>query len=318
MSSMTVNVTSANLRDAPSEDAPVAAVLEQGAAVDPLSNNDDNTWFFVSSSVGGGTRMGWIRADLVGPVGPPAPEIPAGGPDTTGPDAEPKPVGDPKPFTTKPSESGDSNGSSSTSGLNGTQQAFDDGSTVIEATEELSATRVGPSGFSKSLAASCHRVTKDDVMTIEQTNYCYRPRKLPDATFFLKSTGIPSDVPAGFRATPVRVVIASQFGKNDRDDEGTGTPAMCFVQTNSEIAGGSIKISKMVENFGANWDKNPQRLVTLIEVHSNKTGRRVRVPLVDVGPGEGILAEVDLTWACDQFLGTQGHGEVSYRLLIPV
>jgi hypothetical protein len=315
MSSMTVNVTSANLRNAPSEDAPVNVVLEQGAAVDPLSNNDNNTWFFVSSTVSGSMRMGWIRADLVRPGGPPAPVIPTPGP---GADTEPKPVGDPKPFTTKPSESGDTNGTSSTSGLNGTEQAFDDGSTVIEATEELSATRAGSGGFSKSLVASCRRVTRDDITTIEQTNYCYRPRTLPVATFFLESSGIPSDVPAGFRATPVRVVIASQFGKNDRDDEGTGTPAMCFVQTNSEIAGGSIKISKMVENFGANWDKNPQRLVTLIEVHSNKTGRRVRVPLVDVGPGEGILAEVDLTWACDQFLGTQGHGEVSYRLLIPV
>jgi hypothetical protein len=314
MSSMMVNVTSANLRDAPSEDAPVAVVLEQGAAVDPLSNNDDNTWFFVSSNVGGGLRMGWIRADLVGSGAPPAPEMPRG----PGSDAEPKPAGDPEPYTTKPSESGDQNGSSSTSGLSGTQQAFDDGSTVIEATEELSATRAGPGGFSKSLVASCRRVTKDDVMTVDQTNYCYRPRKLPVATFFLKSSGIPSDVPAGFRATPVRVVIASQFGKNDREDEGTGSPAMCIVQTNSEIAGASIKISKMEENFGANWEQNPQRLLTLIEVHSNKTGRRVRVPLVDVGPGETVRAEVDLSWACDQFLGTDGQGEVSYRLLIPV
>jgi hypothetical protein len=313
---MTVNVTSANLRNAPSEDAPVAVVLEQGAAVDPLSNNDDNTWFFVSANISGGMRMGWIRADLVGPGGAQSPPVtPAGGP---GPGAEPKPVGDPKPFATKPSESENHRGNSSTSGLSGTEQAFDDGSTVIEAKEELSATRVGQGGFSKSLVASCRRVTRDNVMTIEQTDYCYRERKLPVATFFLMSNGIPSAVPAGFRATPVRVVTASQFGKNDKEDEGTGSPAMCIVQTNSEIAGGSIKVSMMAENFGANWDKNPQRLVTLIEVHSNKTGRRVRVPLVDVGPAEEIRAEVDLTWACDQFLGTAGQGDVSYRLLIPV
>ena len=92
---------------------------------------------------------------------------------------------------------------------------------------------------------------------------------------------------------------------------------MGTVQTNSEVFGASIKVSKMVENFGENWRRNPRRLSALLEVHSAKTGRRVQVPLVDVGPGEEIPAEVDLTWACDQFLGTKGQGEVSYRLLIP-
>jgi hypothetical protein len=56
----------------------------------------------------------------------------------------------------------------------------------------------------------------------------------------------------------------------------------------------------------------------LIEVHSTRSSRRAQVPLVDVGPGEAIPAEVDLSWACDQFLDTKGHGEVSYRLLIPL
>jgi hypothetical protein len=134
---------------------------------------------------------------------------------------------------------------------------------------------------------------------------------------FLTSDGIPTTAPEGFGATPVRVVIASRFGKNDKEDEGTGSPAMGLVQTNSEVFGASIKVSKMVEHFGENWPENPRRLGTLIEVHSARTGRLVRVPLVDVGPGEAIRAEVDLTWACDQFLGTKGQGEVSYRLLIP-
>ena len=43
----------------------------------------------------------------------------------------------------------------------------------------------------------------------------------------------------------------------------------------------------------------------------------VRVPLVEIGPGESIPAEVDLTWACDQFLGTQGQAPVRYRILLP-
>jgi hypothetical protein len=194
-------------------------------------------------------------------------------------------------------------------------QDFDDGSSVVEATEQLAATRTG--GFDATLSASCRRVRQGNTTTVEQNDYCYSGRKLPLATLFQKSDEIPSDAPAGFDATPVRLVIASQFGKNDRDDEGTGSPAMGLVQTNSEVFGASIKVSKMVEHFGANWAKNPLRLAALIEVHSAKTARRVQVPLVDVGPGENIPAEVDLSWACDQFLGTKGQGQVSYRLLIP-
>src|SRR6516164_2400831 len=45
------------------------------------------------------------------------------------------PVGAPVPFTTRPSISGNADGSSRTKGLNGTKQSFDDGTTVIEATE---------------------------------------------------------------------------------------------------------------------------------------------------------------------------------------
>jgi hypothetical protein len=45
----------------------------------------------------------------------------------------------------------------------------------------------------------------------------------------------------------------------------------------------------------------------------------VRVPLVDVGPGENAPshAEVDLTLASDQFLGTSGLATVQYRILVP-
>jgi hypothetical protein len=93
--------------------------------------------------------------------------------------------------------------------------------------------------------------------------------------------------------------------------------AIASAALNGLVFGASIKVSKMVEHFGQAWSKNPRRMEALIEVHSAKTGRRVQVPLVDVGPGEGIEADVDLTWACDQFLGTKGQGEVSYRLLIP-
>jgi hypothetical protein len=318
MPTATVNATSANLRDAPSADATVVAVLAQGEPVDILANNDDGTWLLVSAVVEGATRVKWIRADLVGIGASPPPVDKTGPADKQGPGTsgtEPKPAGDPAPFTTKPAASGNTGGQSTTTGLSGTEQKFDDGTSVIEATEKLAATRTG--GFDATLTASCRRVSQGDVTTVEQDAYCYSGRKLPLAMLFLNSDGIPAAAPAGFVATPVRVVIASQFGKNDRSDEGTGSPAMGLVQTNSEVFGASIKVSKMVEHFGEEWPRNPRRLRALIEVHSAKTGRRVQVPLVDVGPGEAIPAEVDLSWACDQFLGTKGQGEVSYRLLIP-
>jgi len=166
-------------------------------------------------------------------------------------------------------------------------------------------------------AAENGEVAEGGVTTVDQNNYSYANRKLAQAILSENVNGLATDVPAGFTATQPRQVIASQFGKNDKTDEGTGSPAMGLVQTNSEVFGASIKVSKMVENFGAGWTSNPRRLTALIEIHSARTKRRVRVQLVDVGPGETIPAEVDLTWACDQFLGTQGQGEVTYRLLIP-
>jgi hypothetical protein len=94
---------------------------------------------------------------------------------------------------------------------------------------------------------------------------------------------------------------------------------MGTVQTNSDVVGASVKISVMAAIFGDNWHQNPKRLDTLIEVYFKKRRRMVRVPLVDVGPSEHApsRAEVDLTFACDQFLGTDGLAVVDYRLLVP-
>jgi hypothetical protein len=335
MTTATVTAAGAEMRQDPSPDATLVATLKQGSSVDIISDNDDGTWFLVSAVVSNETRLGWVRAnslsaggaspaggDASGAQDKPASQdnkpAPQDGPVVVAPTPGAKAIGKPMPFSTKSSNSGNENGQSSTTGLSGSEQAFDDGSTVIEATEMLAASRTG--GFSGTLTASCRRVRKGDVTTIQQDSYSYAAptaRKLPVATLFVNSTGIPADVPDGFVATAVRDVIASQFGKNDRQDEGTGTPALGTIQTNSEIFGASIKVSKMAENFGEGWRRDPRRFGTLIEIHSAKTGRRVRVPLVDVGPGEGIPAEVDLCWACDQFLGTQGQGRVTYRLLIP-
>lgn len=227
------------------------------------------------------------------------------------------PVGDPVPFRTAPSISGNAMGHSKTKGLQGTQQKYDDGSLVIEATEALSADR--EDGLNATLTASCRRVEKDGIMTVQQKNYSYKTRELPDSTLLYNLTGFPPDPPAGFRATPVKTVKATQFGKNDTEDEGTGSPLMGLIQTNSEVFGASVKMSVMADLFGPQWRKNEKRLSALIEVYSTNKKKMARVPLVDIGPGEHAPshAEVDLTWACDQFLETHGAASVKYRLLVP-
>lgn len=92
---------------------------------------------------------------------------------------------------------------------------------------------------------------------------------------------------------------------------------MGLIQTNSEVFGASVKMSIMANIFGDDWRKNEKRLRALINVYFADKRRMVRVPLVDLGPGEQIRAEVDLTWASDQFLGTKGQADVQYRLLVP-
>jgi len=92
---------------------------------------------------------------------------------------------------------------------------------------------------------------------------------------------------------------------------------MGLIQTNSEVFGASVKTSIMKSLFGPHWHQNGKRLMALAEIYFKDTKRVARVPLVDIGPGESIKAEVDLTWASDQFLGTNGQASVRYRVLIP-
>lgn len=226
-----------------------------------------------------------------------------------------QPVGPPQKFETQKSSSHNSGGNSTTSGLSGTLQAFDDGSIVIDATEALCASRTGQFQ-NRTLVASQRRVERGGVIEVEQQNYSYGGRTLPTATAWRHSADFPP-APPGFSATDVRDVTASQFGKNDTQDEGTGSPRMGLVQTNSEVFGASIKVTAMERVFGAGWASDPRRLGALIEVHRAANSRLVRVPLVDLGPAEQVRAEVDLSWACDQFLGTAGQAKVRYRVLIP-
>lgn len=228
-----------------------------------------------------------------------------------------KPDGPPEPFHTKPASSHNESGSSTTSGLSGTSQKFNDGTVVTEAVEELHAKRTD--GLDGSLIGNWRRVQKGNTFAIRQTNYSYKGRELPNGALFLDRDGIPTTTPEGFTATSVKRVKATQFGKGDHQDEGTGSPSMGTIQTNSEVVGGSVKISIMASVFGHDWQHNEKRLRALIEVYFPDSRRMVRVPLVDIGPGEHAPshAEVDLTLACDQFLKTQGLATVDYRLLVP-
>jgi peptidoglycan hydrolase-like protein with peptidoglycan-binding domain len=227
------------------------------------------------------------------------------------------PVGQAEPFSTKAASSGNASGSSKTTGLAGTTQVYSDGTVVTDAIEWLRAVRVD--GLNGSLTAHWRRVQKGTTFAVRQEKYSYGGRTLTDGTLMVNTDGISSSVPAGFTATAIRTVRATQFGKNDTEDEGTGSPIMGTVQTNSDVVGASVKSSVMAAVFGANWPHNAKRLDALIEIYFKKSRRLVRVPLVDIGPSESAPshAEVDLTLACDQFLGTDGLAIVDYRLLVP-
>ena len=123
----------------------------------------------------------------------------------------PAPVGSPQPFSTPASASGNDDGHSTTTGLQGTQQKFDDGSIVIEATENLKADRTG--GMQGSLTASCRRVQRGQATTVHQVSYSLqKPRAFGfDAfdrckRFFLASGagGLSGDVRTVGQSDPVR------------------------------------------------------------------------------------------------------------------
>jgi hypothetical protein len=98
-----------------------------------------------------------------------------------------------KPFSTEPSSSGNANGSSTTTGLSGTEQTLADGRVMIEASEKLTATRAD--GLDDSLTASCTRTQTGDVIVVEQRNYSYTGRELPPSKLYLNLSDFPPDLP---------------------------------------------------------------------------------------------------------------------------
>ena len=77
-------------------------------------------------------------------------------------------------------------------------QKYDDGSVVIEATEQMTASRTG--GMNGSLTASCRRVRRDNITAVTQLNYSYKNRVLPELILTTDVLGFTLAVPAGFNA----------------------------------------------------------------------------------------------------------------------
>jgi hypothetical protein len=210
------------------------------------------------------------------------------------------------PFTTEGSRGSFRGSSSLTSGLNGTEKSLSDGSVIIEGQETLSAVR-GAKDFGNKTAKQ-RRVKIGNIQTVEQSQYSWLSRTLPNTVLMENFNGFPSDV-------PILAGKATRFGKNDHEDEGTGSEFLKVVQTNSEVFGASVKRSRLVATFGSELSASNKLLGALVEIVNPATSRFARVPIVDVGPAEHLSAEIDLTWALDQFLKTEGSTTVQFRIV---
>lgn len=215
-------------------------------------------------------------------------------------------------------------GSSSTSGSSIETTTYSDGTIISLYQEKLRAVRDGKelktADGKKVMEARQIRVKQGNQTWVEMSAYCWDQkvnstwprRELPVAHLIENHTGFPA-------GAEVISAYATRFGKFDPQDEGTGSPAHGTVQTNSDVIAASVKKSRLVAFLGMSFPKileNPTLLWSLrVEVYYAKTGRFARVPLGDVGPGESIEAELDLTMALSDFLGGTGKNKMSFRLV---
>jgi peptidoglycan hydrolase-like protein with peptidoglycan-binding domain len=216
-------------------------------------------------------------------------------------------------FRTPPAsaETTDGRGGSTTTGLHGTRTVTAGGVEVIEATETLTAKRDGRN-LGEPRAARQTRRKENGVTRVTQTDYCWGgDRALPDAELHDHAAGLSSQDGA-FEGK------ATFFGKGDRLDEGTGTPAFKTVQTNSSVFGVSLPRQRLIdaglaESRGGVLRATAAGLTARVEVFFPLTSRRALLPLVDVGPAPRTRAAADLTVAATAFL--QGKTEDDLRRL---
>lgn len=246
------------------------------------------------------------RAGAVGPIIPSG--TPLGAVQTPGPAPGPAATATgSKSFSTGSSHGSFRGSSSTTTGLNGTETTFSDGTVIIDGQETLTAVR-GPTNFG-SKTVSQHRVQQGNTHTVQQAQYCWQTRTLPDALLVENFSGFPSDV-------PTVTGKATQFGKRDSEDEGTGSEFLKVVQTNSDVFGVSLKRSRLIATFGSDLRNSAQLLSAAVEIFNPASRRFARAPIVDVGPAEPLSAQIDLTLALDQFLKTDGSAQVQFRIVL--
>lgn len=203
-------------------------------------------------------------------------------------------------------------GASTTTGLSGTIFETDNGTTVTDASEKITAKREGHSlGLARIVRQI--RTKRDDLIVVHQPDYCWGSRVLLDAELEENSPG--------FAATDAGVFSgkATFFGKSDKEDEGTGTSVYGTTQTNSSVFGISLKQDKLIAEGLATLDSDggleptDKGLKARVEVFFPTTKRLVRLPLVDVGPSPGINAIADLTVAASVFLQKLTEEEVTKK-----
>lgn len=211
-----------------------------------------------------------------------------------------------EPFSTPSGDARDADGNHAhTEGLQGTKTTYEDGTVVIDATERITA-HYDSNDYGPANARQI-RTQRDNVIVVHQENYCWQPRTLADARL--------EENHSGFNDHAYENGYATRFGKNDRQDSGASSPVYKIVQTCSEVFGVSIKAEQMRAILGPDWKKDPRRLTAAVEIYRQSNRRFARVSIVEVGPGNPDAA-IDLTWALDQFLETQGGAQVQYRIVI--
>lgn len=196
--------------------------------------------------------------------------------------------------------------SSHTTGLQGTETIFVDGTVVRNGVETLTAVRKGNLG---PKAVPQVRTRKNGVELVQQAGYCWQQRQLADAILVENFAGFP----AGKKFVTGK---ATEFGKHDTADEGTGSELLRVVQTNSEVFGCSLKESILTAAFGTPLKNSPDLLRAQVEIFNPANKKFARVPIVDVGPAEPLAAVIDLTFQLDKFLGTDGSAKVQFRIVV--
>ncbi len=262
------------------------------------------------------------RAGAVEPITPAAesmtpvaePIAPATEPTTPAVEPSPAPatpagaqVQSEKALVPNPSEGHFLGNFSKTTGLVGTETTFSDGTVIRDGTETLTARRGGKDLGSKTVRQI--RTIRDGIHVIQQAGYAWQTHALTDAVLMDQFVGFPP-------GTSFTTGKATEFGKHDNTDEGTGSELLKVVQTNSEVFGCSLKQSILASAFGTPLRTKRDLTKAQVEIFNPRNGKFARVPIVDVGPAERLEAVIDLTFALDKYLETHGSGQVQFRIVV--